>query len=242
MYRELALQAEKLRHLARMEHEFWRTRWDNGQTAFHEGAVNPVLLRHFARIRAAGDRADSQEDQAARVLVPLCGKSLDLSWFEQQGCDVLGIEFVEQAIDEYFSEKGESPKQSTIDEHPVREAGRVRLVQGDFFAVAPKTFGHVDVIYDRAALVAIAPDRRAEYVARLAQWLKPTGRLLLVSFEHDMGSGPPFSVPEVEQLLAAHFSYELVEEADLLDDEPRFKDRGATTFLQRVFSAKVKDR
>ncbi len=174
-----------------------------------------------------------------RVLVPLCGKSVDLTWLENQGCEVLGIEFIEQAAREYFSERGCEP---TVERQPALSlsAGGVTIVVGDFFSVGPKQPGLVDVIYDRAALVAIEPERREEYVATLARWLRPSGKLLLVSFSHDMGSGPPFSVPETEELLSPYFRLELVQDEDVLETEPRFSARGATYFRQRVFLGTLK--
>lgn len=215
-----------------MEHEFWRARWEGGQTGFHLSAPNPVLVEHFAQVveRAA-------PDAAPRVLVPLCGKSVDLTWLQEQGCEVLGVEFVEQAAQEYFA--GQRVEQrSHSDSLRSLRAGRVEIVVGDFLAVEPGEA--VDVIYDRAALVAIAPEHRKEYMARLVRWLRPGGQLLLASFNHDAGSGPPFSVPETEHLLSAHFTFELLSERDVLAAEPRFRERGASFFQERVFLAQLK--
>mgnify|MGYP000992455332 CR=1 FL=1 len=64
-----------------MDHGFWLERWRNGQIGFHNSEVNGMLLRHHAQLGAA-----------ARVLVPLCGKSLDMGWLAAQGHEVVGIE------------------------------------------------------------------------------------------------------------------------------------------------------
>jgi hypothetical protein len=90
-------------------------------------------------------------------------------------------------------------------------------------------------------LVAIAPERRKPYVARLASWLRPSGSLLLNSFEHDMGTGPPFSVPETQDLLRPFFEVGSLDEEDVLEAEPRFRQRGATYLREHVFQGTLKD-
>mgnify|MGYP001582329041 FL=1 len=52
-----------------MDSQFWRERWARNQIGFHLPEVNPYLQRHWPRLALA---------QGAKVLVPLCGKSLDL--------------------------------------------------------------------------------------------------------------------------------------------------------------------
>ena len=44
------------------------------------------------------------------VLVPLCGKSLDMRWLEAQGHQVWGVEISRKAIDAYFVEAGEEAR------------------------------------------------------------------------------------------------------------------------------------
>jgi thiopurine S-methyltransferase len=171
----------------------------------------------------------------------LCGKSLDLTWLEAQGHQVLGVEFVEKAAQEYFAARGLEPTVSTEGGALSYQAAEVTIVVGDFFAVSPDSYGKVDAIYDRAALVAIAPERRQHYVAHLASWLRPGGSLLLISFEHDMGSGPPFSVAETPDLLRSYFEVTPLHEEDVLETEPRFRQRGATYLRERVWLGTLKD-
>ena len=40
------------------------------------------------------------------VLVPLCGKSLDMIWLAQQGHRVIGVELSDVAVESFFSENG----------------------------------------------------------------------------------------------------------------------------------------
>ena len=52
----------------------------------------------------------------------------------------------------------------------------------------------------------------------------------LHAVDHDMDGGPPFSVPEAElrAKCASLFSCERIDERDILPEEPRFRERGAS--------------
>ncbi|MBB4815130.1 hypothetical protein HNP03_003766 [Pseudomonas rhodesiae] len=79
-----------------MEPEFWHDRWATNQIGFHQSDINPYLLRHWPSLALA---------HGAQVLVPLCGKSLDLIWLASLGHRVLGVELSEQAVQTFFSEQ-----------------------------------------------------------------------------------------------------------------------------------------
>ena len=97
-----------------MQPEFWHDRWDRNQIGFHLQEVNPYLTRWWPSLEVA---------QGSRVLVPLCGKSLDLSWLAAQGYEVLGVELTQTAVEQFFGEQKVMP---TIRQHgafKVYEAG-----------------------------------------------------------------------------------------------------------------------
>jgi len=211
-----------------MEQGFWQERWQQGQIGFHQGYTNPLLERFWSQLGL----------QAGRVLVPLCGKTLDMKWLAERGHEVLGVEFVEQAARAYFAEQGLEAERREIDGFPVLRHAGVSLVVGDFFRVGPGVTGTFDAIYDRAAWVAIAAQDRARYVKQLLALLRPGGRVLLVNFVHDLGSGPPHSIEEPElRAKWQGFSLELLFEHDILDEEPRFRERGATRFVEQAWLA-----
>ena len=66
-----------------MELEFWKDRWENNNIGFHRESVNPLLKNNFTRLAL---------QQGEKILVPLCGKSLDLTWLASQGFKIDGIE------------------------------------------------------------------------------------------------------------------------------------------------------
>jgi len=51
-----------------MDAEFWLERWREGRTHFHQARITPPLERFWPTLQFA---------PGSRILVPLCGKSLD---------------------------------------------------------------------------------------------------------------------------------------------------------------------
>lgn len=208
-----------------MENRFWAERWDSGRIGFHRNDVHPHLLRHGARLGPPG-----------RVLVPLCGKSLDLVWLRKRGHEVWGIEFVESAARAFFAENALVPETREIAGHLALAADGITIVVADLFALAgAPALGTFTALYDRAALVAIEPARRTSYLQGLRAHAGDEARLLLVTFDHDIGQGPPFSVPadELKTLTTGLFDLTLLEDEDIFAAEPRLAARGATRMREQ---------
>lgn len=212
-----------------MDETFWQERWAEGRLGFHVGHPHPALGRHWQSFVGSGS--------VHRVLVPLAGKSADLLWLRDQGHDVVGVEFIRRAVDDFVDENHLEATTETTHYGTLTRIGALSLACADFFALSPEELGTFDAVYDRAAFVAIDPTRRSEYTKKLAELTRPAARLFLVNFVHDMPGGPPFSIPEPElrQLFDPFFELEQRDEADILDDEPRFRERGATHFREQVW-------
>ena len=75
--------------------EYWHNRWDKEQTGWHRAIYNDLLLKHWPSINAPS---------GGEVLVPLCGKSLDMLWLAKEGYTVVGLEMVQQAVEIFFAE------------------------------------------------------------------------------------------------------------------------------------------
>lgn len=189
-----------------METEFWLTRWEKREIGFHQNAINRYLEQYWPSLKLAKD---------CTVLVPLCGKSKDMGWLAQQGHHVLGVELSEIAVREFFEEWEVQP---TVDLRGpfTRYSGKnVELLVGDFFALTVEDLQEVRGVYDRAALVALPPDMRREYVNLLAERLPANTQTLLITFEYRLGDreGPPFSIPidAVKDLFAGTSAIHLLE-------------------------------
>jgi thiopurine S-methyltransferase len=175
------------------EQDFWAERWTKGEIAFHEGRVSEHLERFVGELGKPG-----------RVFVPLCGRAYDLLWLRQRGFNVVGAEFVESAARQFFVEHGIESYEIEVGDIPAISGGGITIVIGDVFKIEAEEIGRFDAIYDRAALVALDPTRRAEYVQLLNTLREPGAPWLLITVEHDRAGGPPFSVPPatVDELFA----------------------------------------
>jgi len=135
-----------------MEPKFWQERWARNQIGFHLPEVNPYLLRYWPSLTLA---------QGAKVLVPLCGKSLDLMWLASNGYHVLGVELSEQAVDAFFREQNLTPRITWHGVFKVYQADLIEIWCGDFFALDAGALADCTALYDRAALIALPPLKRA---------------------------------------------------------------------------------
>lgn len=186
-----------------MEADFWIARWAEGRIGFHEGKPNALLERNVERLAGA-----------KRVLVPLCGKSVDLAFLAARGHEVIGVELVEDAAQQFFAEHGATPAVTPRGPFVEYAAGAIRILAGDWFAADVARLGPVDAVYDRAALIAMPPELRPRYAAH-ERTLAGTAPVLLVTLEYPQAlmDGPPFAVLEDEvRALYGGARVELVED------------------------------
>lgn len=220
-------------YVAAMHIDFWQARWTQQRIGFHRADVNPHLMSHGPEGLGIGSWDGSAPLAGKRVLVPLCGKSVDLRWLAEAGADVVGVEFVEQAAESFFEEQALPYERVTGRTATLFRSTEPSLKVGiwvaNFFQVGADDVGPIDGVFDRAALVAVEPNARQKYANQLAQLCSSQARLLLVTFEHDIGGGPPFAIPrdEVSNLFGSTFGITLREDADILVSEPQFRERGA---------------
>lgn len=212
-----------------MQPEFWHKKWESNQIGFHQPEVNPYLQRHWP---------DLAIPAPARVLVPLCGKSLDLLWLAGRGHRVLGVELSQRAVEDFFREQQLQPQISEEGGFKVYRAGAIELWCGDFFSLTAADVAGCTALYDRAALIALPPMMRERYAAHL-QSILPTCRGLLVTLDYDQSQmpGPPFSVDdaEVQRLLGSVWRVEMLEQQDVLGDSWKFVQAGVTRLEERVY-------
>ncbi len=97
----------------------------------------------------------------------------------------------------------------------------------------------VSAVYDRASLVALPPQMRERYAHHLAAMLPAGTRILLVTFDYpqEQMSGPPFAVSEdeVRALYGQYAEIRLLAREDVLDQNPRFRQRGVSRMEENIF-------
>jgi len=169
-----------------MQPEFWHQRWARDEIGFHESSANTLLQRHFDALSLP---------PGSVVFLPLCGKTLDIGWLADRGHPVVGAELSERAVEQLFAERGLTPSVTDLGHVRRFRADRITVYAGDLFALERDDVGPVSAVYDRAALVALPPEMRGRYAARVVA-ITAGAPQLLVCFEYDQQrmEGPPFSV------------------------------------------------
>jgi thiopurine S-methyltransferase len=213
-----------------VEEAFWQARWAQGQIGFHLQEVNPYLQQHWPSLSIA---------PGSQVLVPLCGKSLDMAWLAGQGLRVLGVELADRAVEDFFAEQGLQPEVEQQGVLRLYRAAGVEIYCGDFFNVQAEHVAGCTALYDRAALIALPETMRARYVEHLAAILPGNCRGLLVSLEYaqEEMSGPPFSVSqaEIDARLSPYWQIELLARHDVLNENWRFLQRGLSSLHESIY-------
>ncbi|MBF8731322.1 thiopurine S-methyltransferase [Pseudomonas guariconensis] len=212
-----------------MEPAFWHKRWADNQIGFHQAQVNPYLQTYWPALGLA---------QGSRVLVPLCGKSLDLAWLARQGYQVLGVELSRRAVEDFFNDHGLVPQVTQQGVFEVWRSGDVELWCGDFFALTAQDVGDCVGLYDRAAVIALPPVMRERYLTLLSRLLPDACKGLMVTLDYDQArlDGPPFSVADDEVRAGfAGWQVETLEEREIIQESPKFEQAGITRLIERVY-------
>ena len=202
--------------------EPWLERWQAGKIGWHETQGNASLQKHWT---ATGKR----------VLVPLCGKTQDLIWLENQGNQVVGVELSEIAVKAFFDEN--EIEYSLIEgalTAYVAKGHSIAIYCGDFFEFSDGPF---DAYYDRGALIALPANVRSTYVDHTRTLLDAAAAQMIICLEYDesIATGPPFSVP-ANEVLAFWPNLERVAAYDDIDNgPPKFREAGLSEMIEVVW-------
>ena len=217
-----------------MEIDFWLERWNRGETGFHQQHINPYLGYYYGELGPPPEKRP-----ALRVFVPLCGKSRDLWWLQQNGYATVGVECSELAVRQFFSENDLDYSKEGRDSHARYRSGNLEILLADFFSLQQEDIGEVTDVFDRASLVALPSEMRRQYVDKITGLLPKGARTLLVTLTYPGGQmeGPPFSVTEeeVEELYGDRYRIDKLAAKNILDDEPGFRQRGLTSLTETAY-------
>lgn len=196
--------------------KLWEDRWSTGRTQWHKTDVHASLQKYCDEYVLDGIIGGG-----GRVLVPLCGKTVDMVYFARKRVvsQVVGIDGVPKAFDEFITEQASEgfdfQEAVTVNGYTKRQSEKIALIAGDFFDISMDIINSdasnnnnnnntllFDAVWDRGSLVAIQPSLREKYVDKIGELInKPNGKYLLATFvrpNNDTTTGPPFSIDETE--------------------------------------------
>lgn len=186
------------------DNNLWLSLWRNRDTEFHQRKVNPLLTRFWTGLNLP---------RRSRILVPLCGKSLDMIWLAQQGHEVIGVELSPVAIKAFFNENHIKPSRKRAGPLTLWEHGKLSIYCGDLFQLTPDQLGPIDAIYDRAALTALPPELRGAYIEHLQHLTGKQSPVLLLTTEDQLENESDQSFqgidPELSLLCATRYRINL---------------------------------
>ena len=202
--------------------ESWLERWREGRIGWHEAGGNASLRKYW---RAEG----------RRVLVPMCGKTVDMLWLEEQGNSVVGVELSDIAARAFFEENslrytirdGKLPAYTALDRD-------ITIHCGDLFDFDEP--GHTGW-YDRGALVATPAEQRPAYARHIDALLTPGAHKLLITLDYDdnIATGPPFSIPREEIRRYWPDLREIDRYDDIENGPPKFREAGLKAMFETVW-------
>jgi thiopurine S-methyltransferase len=231
------------------ERRYWASRIRAGRTGWDQAEPNAHLVKLFAALPA----------KPKHVLVPLCGMSVDLLWLASQGCLVTGAEFCKEACERLFT-KASVPftvdaGATTATGHPALlfRGGAITIWCCDFTFLSRPDMAvdnrpPVDLVWDRASIVAIPIPTRQTYVNTIVDLAQPGSTVLtcvgVYSKEEraksKAGYTSPYLVPKEElQQLYSNRDVETVVSVQVTLEPRHLTDWGITSLKEEVYRLKL---
>lgn len=172
---------------------YWENRWNEGKIGWHKDEVNKFLVKYI------------NLEKHSNVCVPLCGKTIDLVWLSEHiSGTVCGVELCTKAVVDFFVENKLDYEVEKFEDHEVyyeTKKKKIKIYRGSILTTPISE--KFELIYDRAALVAMNPTDRKDYSEKLKSLSKPSGQMLLIALlREENRQGPPHhtSHEDVKQL------------------------------------------
>ncbi len=169
-----------------LDKNYWKTRWQTGQTGWDAGEATPPI-RDFVDYLV-----QKNTDKSLRILIPGAGSGHEAVYFWANGFHNITVcDWAEEAIEQLKKQIPDLPESQRI--------------VGDFFGLT----GTFDLIIEQTFFCALDPFLRPKYVEKCFQLLDTEGGISGVLFDQNFEKvGPPFGGTEDEyrQLFLSHFT------------------------------------
>lgn len=212
-----------------MNPEFWHDKWERNEIGFHLKQIHPLVIKYLS--------AEKLED-VSKVFVPLCGKTMDIGYLLEQGKQVVANELSEAAVKQLFADLSLTPNVTPWQGGQCYQAENLTVWVGDYFELTHSEVSDIDLIYDRAALIALPEEMRKSYVQHMLT-LAPKAKQLLLTLTYNQAemAGPPFSVSEAE--VKIHYAdtkqIQCLSQKDVIEYEPKFAGRGLKSLVESAY-------
>lgn len=210
-----------------MELSYWLSRWNKGNTGFHMEKGYPSLSIHWPSLPIPSEPV---------VLIPLAGKSVDIKWIAERARKVICIEISALAIEQFFDQHEMEYSKSRFATFQIYHSKNIEFWCGDFMKLPLNKIEEVDLIYDKASIVALPENMRITYTDKIVSLSCATTKLLihLLSYNQSEMTGPPFSVDpdDVKRLFPEYFDIHLLQKNSLdVHKFEKFLNRGLKSDL-----------
>jgi len=157
-----------------MHNQMWKAKWKRNEIEFHQPNFHPLLQQFLPQLHLTAGEP---------ILVPLCGKSLDLDLLAASHCHVIGIEISPIAIAAYFASHNIKPQREKRGRFIRWSHQQVEIWCGDIFDLTAHDIGHIRTLYDCTSLTAFSPDTRPRYIQHFHQHMAPESQIMLITSE-----------------------------------------------------------
>lgn len=168
---------------------FWSERFEKRFTPWDRGDV-PQSLRDFV----------ARSPEPRETLIPGCGTGYEAVYLSEAGWNVTAIDFSEAAVAAARNAAGKWAN---------------RIVTADFFSFTPER--PPQLIYERAFLCALPPERWPAVVQRWSELLAPGAFLAGFFYFDKTPKGPPFGASEEQLHMLLAPAFEQIEDAAVAD-------------------------
>jgi methyl halide transferase len=151
---------------------YWNNRYQTGETGWDMGMVSPPLKAYINQLT----------DKQINILIPGCGNCYEAAYLLEKGFDNITLIdiaplLVEQLQKQFAGNKG------------------ITILCSDFFEHG----GKYDLILEQTFFCALQPVLRTAYAVKMAELIRPAGKLVGLLFNKDFdAAGPPFGGQQME--------------------------------------------
>ncbi|MFK7832586.1 MAG: methyltransferase domain-containing protein [Winogradskyella sp.] len=168
---------------------YWEHRYAKNEIGWNIGKISLPLKTYIDQIN----------DTSLKILIPGAGNSYEAEYLWKNGFkNVFVLDIVSQPLENFKNRVPTFPKH--------------QLINADFFQLDDS----FDLILEQTFFCALTPNLRKDYVDKMADLLKPNGKLVGLLFNFELTTiGPPFGgrLLEYQLLFKSTFHLKVLEPA-----------------------------